>query len=365
MWRVGVLAIAACGRIGFAPLSDGALDATPDAPFEGHLVRVLHGTETLDLDLDVTLTAPIVPEHAFLVFTARSDETGPRSQTSGQITGPTQIHFHRPNNGRPMTVTWYVIELDDTASVQRGGLDSTVMPDIPIAPINLNESFALISWSNGFNSFDNDDFVNARLDPTSLHVAPGAFLNDWQVISMPSLVVQHGTVDLSGTSVVAPITPVPVDRTMLLLNWTIDLPDSGTTIGPDQVIGSLATDQLTITRGAPGELAHIVYQLVTFPPGSRVLTGETRFDNTQTSIAASLLAAWDPARSFAVTPAQPYYGTSTYVGDNNATCYIGGIMFTVDAASGIAVQLDRAAPFPVGNDTATASFQVVELLAAP
>jgi hypothetical protein len=354
VWRACIVALAACGRIGFAP----SLDAAPDAPPQGHLVRVLQGTESLQIDLDVTLPVPIITEHAFLVFSARSSGTGPRSQVSGQITGSTQIHLHRPDNSQPMTVSWYVAEFDDTVEVQRGQVDN--LTDIALAPIDPNESFVLISWSNGFNSLDNNDWDLPLLDATNLHVNPTAFLLYWQVVTMHGASVQRGVLDMPGTTATMPITPVPADRTLTLLNWTLDLPDSGTTIGPDQVIGALASDQLTTMRGAAGEVAHTAYQLVTFPVGTRVLSGQTTFDNTQTSLSTDLGTTWDPNRAIAVATAQPTYGASTFVGDLLNTCYVGGVMFTVDATSGNAVQLDRANVFPTGTDTATMAYQVVE-----
>jgi len=357
------------GDTGPMPDTSTPTDSGGDAG-TGMLQGFQSGTATLTgASLDVAITA-VDPSRSVLFFSLRGDVLDPRhGQVRGNLDGADNIRFNRTISGNDVTIAWYVAEFDARVSVQRGTAmipdTSTEVVSLP-SPVDPARSFALISSEVGGFGFDDNDHVRARLGSSStleLSIRSLSFVNlpvvEWQVVEMADATVQSGDVDIAWNEleVVVDVAAYDPSRSFLLLTWQ--------TGGSDSAIGThffrgrlLPPDQIAIDRGATVDSATASYFLVTLEDGSRVQTGDSRFDTTDTLVSATL-APVDRARSIAFVSGNQRGGISSLLGPPGTMTANPGVLWqSAELVADDRLELERGVTLGATTDS---TWFVVEL----
>lgn len=352
----------ACGRFGFST------DSPPDAPdgvdanasaFHAMVVRgtTVHMMENQDVMLDT----PVDPARTVVVAAARVSHIDPGCvYLSAQLLDSTHVQLARTCTATPAAVNWQVIEFDTSATVQRGTAANTLRVDFA-QPVDPDHSFVIATVRGGAVTFVNSDFRGPILDSTGL-VLPtaGGGAIEWQVVSSPNITVIRGGYPLADVAAQVAIPEVPLERSLLLLDWNMSSTDSGISLTDDLVVGELtAPNQLSLFRGTTGDVAQVAYQIVTFPPGVRVERGTVDFP-TGANVVTQPGGPWNRDRAFALLAGKQHsWGMVNVSGGGDP----GGVAlsYLLDAHQ---LRFERAILYPAPNQV-SARYQVVEFPAAP
>lgn len=310
----------------------------------------------------VTFDRPVDPTRTMVLAAASVSNIDPGCvYLTTQLLDPTHLTLARTCVATPAIVQWQVVEFDPSATVQRGVASNVSRIDFA-QPVDPDHSFVLASVRGGAVSFINEDYRGVILDATGLLLPTGTGVGaiEWQVVSMPSVDVVRGVYQLTGRTAQISIPNVPLDRSMVLLDWNMGSPDSGIRFADDLVIGELtAPNQLSLLRGSAGDVANVAFQVVSFPPGVHVERGTIDWP-TGANVITQAGGPWHLDRAFAMLAGKQHsWGTVDEAGGGDP----GGVAFSVrlDAAQ---LRLDRALLYPAPNQV-VAKFQIVEFPAAP
>ena len=207
----GLLAIlAACGRVGFAPLPD---DAPPTG--DGSLAQpsVQSGSTVipaLGTSSEVALT-PVDPAHSVLVFSVLAyADAAADALVLGELVDARTLHFERAGTGIDVAVQWSVISWRDW-SVQRGRkrlATDQLLATQSLMPVDFARSVPLLSMMVEGGPLDEDDKLRAYLDANreELRVElgkgnPDAITMAWQVVTLPTARVYHRALGMTSGQV--------------------------------------------------------------------------------------------------------------------------------------------------------------------
>jgi hypothetical protein len=319
--------------------------------------RVERGTVVVDAtQTGVTVPiAPVVREHAFVVFGVAVDSVQPQDGLfTGRIASESELRFERGMPGPAATITWQVLELDSGMTVQHGGMTtpenvSTVVQPIVEAP--LGESFVLVSWTQDAGTeYDNNDFLSARLvDATTLELRSGFAVGSptppdlpdqiqWQIVTIAGTRVQSGETTLGAvdTTVAATLQPVDLAHTLVFFTWWLD--SDTASIGRYCLHAALSEAELAFDRGATGasvtaEWFVVEWDRATVAADSAVVASGENLVNVP-------LGAFDPASSLVLLPAAQHYAATPLVG-LSPDDRLGVALFTAEAI-GSTLRLSRA-----------------------
>ncbi|HTL35223.1 MAG TPA: hypothetical protein VL326_18975 [Kofleriaceae bacterium] len=365
-----------CGRSQFAEIDAGgdAVGDAGDAPTSG-VIRVQSGTTIIGTGSTVALAsiAQVDPAHAFLVFTASVDSVDPGSgDVAGQL-GAVQLQFSRGGPGNPATVVWYVVEWP-LMTVQRGnvlhpgpGITSFTQP---IVPVNLGESFPMLSVYNGGTGYDEDDFVAVHFvasnqlffevgAPTGGSNMPDRI--EWQVVSIPGAKVQSGRSSLAtGMASTTPSLTTTVDpaHAMLVHSWFTSFDVAQ--IGANMLTGSLQASTVTLSRDpatTTGDLTDDWF--VIEHPSLNVQHGTTLLTQPTIGIEEAIQPV-DRARAFPLVPGR--YMQTPFAGSdpNDQIGVAAPHVFLTDPTIGDHIHIGRDSTL----DAAQATWSVIELPAS-
>lgn len=308
------------------------------------------------------LDIPVDPTRTVVLASARVSNIDPGCVfLSAQLRDSTHLRLARTCVKSPASVNWQVIEFDASATVQRGaGADG---PRVDFAqPVDPDHSFVIATVRGGAVSFINSDYRGPILDSTGL-VFPNGFGLDgveWQVVSTPNINVIRGVYQLADSTAQIAIPEVPLDRSLLLLDWNMSSIDTGIFLTDDLIVGELtAPNQLSLFRGTIGDVAQVAYQIVTFPPGVRVERGTVDFP-TGANVVTQPGGPWNPDRAFALLAGKQHsWGMVDVSGGGDP----GGVAlsYLLDTNQ---LRFERAIVYPAPNKV-SARYQVVEFPAAP
>ncbi len=382
-WLVLVVALTACGRIGFDGFTGGdtltdGLDANdgtdgPDGPDanDGAIkpsstAQVQSGTTTLTgVTVDVTIAA-VDPSKAFLMFGASNDGATPDGdadgfQLCGQLIGPTTLRFERAvNPGSPATITWYVVELSTGMSVQRGrgNLRNLTSLDAPLSPVDPAHAFPIISFRTLGGTYDGGDYLRARIEsPTSLAIvrseAEDQISNvEWQVVQLDAASVQSGLYNLAATALSGNVSINAIDpaRTLLLFTYSRGLTSTGLMGLRGRVVDATT---LTFDRdAADNDALSIAWYAIELPVGASVQRIPASFGPAQTTASLDIDAV-DRTRALALGGGVYYRG-----GKSPSLEDVRGLnTFTFELTSSTTLQLRRF----VAGDQVDLEAQVIEL----
>jgi hypothetical protein len=359
-WVIACVVLASCGRYAFDTEAD-----TLAAPPPAHIQRGLTVLSTTTRNTAVPIEI-VDPTHAVLWFTVAVNTLDP---SDGLVTGQleaAQVRFERGDVGTQVSIEWQVVELPTLFAVQRG---TAVDPgggvpkiQIPIAPVDLQRSFALSSWRNIGTNYDEDDYLLARFlgsDRLELEVGfpPGGSALppniEWQVVRFGGATVQSGEVPLDAATAMTTV-PLVADpaHSFLQLSWLSD-EDIGY-VAADLVRGQLTGDTLQIDRAMPGTPLR-VHWFVISSPALRVRSGIAALAAGQATFDAPLDPPVDVNRAFVLLPAEQHMAVTPYFG-MNPDDQVGIAWFTASlTASTVHVQRQSTL------DAAELSWSVVEL----
>ncbi len=276
---------------------------------------------TTQSTVTASLGSIVDPTRALLLFGISFDDTAPgSSQVSGNLTDGSTLTFWRDNTGSTVTIAWSVVEFSSSSgvTVQRG--TTATLPgspcsfDVTINSVNLSNAFPVISQYVSGGTYDNNDFVRAKLTgPTTLslttqNTGPSPGIVNWQVVEYPGATVQSGDVafnDAVDTSMtVNPATSVTVANSLLV--FTHDMGVAQNHFAQPNISGFTGSivdaNHLSFARTSADTTAGtdtITYYLVNFTDGTGVQTGTATWASTEATIAESLPAAVDTSRSVA------------------------------------------------------------------
>jgi hypothetical protein len=253
-----------------------------------------------------------------------------------ELTSATNLRITIFNAAGTEVVQWHVVEFSSGVTVQRSPVGGTLLAagtatfPVPIAAVNLAQTFVLISENMSSNSANIDEQWTVRAQLTSTtnlqltRDATGTAINvAWQVIQIASAAVQSGTatIAVNTTTVTAALNP-PVDlaRTFLVFSRS----------------GGSSSSGVEVLYQTTGEITNATTLTFTRAFGFN-------FANLQVDI------AW-----FAVRMTD---GTAVQRGLQGPSG-IGGASATMNAPLATAVVINRSVPFiSVRGDPATGSFQ--------
>lgn len=353
-----------CGRLGFSNQIPGdglvtsdAIDTNPPRAF------VYRGTTVHTMaDQDVVLDPPVDPTRTVVLAATRVTNVDPGCvYLSAQLLDATHLRLARTCAASPASVNWQVIEFDASATVQRGAAINTLRVDFA-QPVDPDHSLVIATVRGGAVSFINSDYHGPILDSTGL-IFPdgvGASVFEWQVVSTPNINVIRGVYQLTGSTADVAIPAVPLERSLLLLDWNMSTTDSGISLTDDLVIGELtAPNQLSLSRGTTGDVAQVAFQVVVFPPGVRVDRGTVDFA-TGANVATQPGGPWARDRAFALLAGKQHsWGMVNVSGGGDP----GGAAFSylLDTNQ---LRFERAILYPAPNQV-RAKFQVVQFPITP
>ncbi|MEW6684353.1 MAG: hypothetical protein AB1451_15760, partial [Nitrospirota bacterium] len=108
----------------------------------------------------------VVPAQSILWFEVSHNEASPNSGSiSGQITNGTTLTFQRQGTTGAVAIRYHVAYFSSGVTVQRGAAakNGAATVNVSISPVNLAQSFVLISERRSGGGFDGAGFVRARL----------------------------------------------------------------------------------------------------------------------------------------------------------------------------------------------------------
>ncbi len=324
------------------------MDSSPDAESAS---RVLTGTVSLaGLTTTSVPIPPVALDRSVLFLSATTVSIAPQDgQVGGRLIDASHLELHREQPSASGRVVWSILELGAGATVQRGteSSDSGVINvlSIRIDPVPLDRSFPLVSFSKAGFSYDQCDWVFARLVATdrleigvSANSADGVF--DWQVVTIDDARVLQGEAAMTSTDTakVVTIAPVPVDRSFLLASWGVTVATS--LIGPHAIEATLSSStSVSFQRLATGSPIALVYQVVTLPSGFRVEQGEATVAAGTSRVEVALPGA-DPARTIALLTGNQRSGASDLLADGSHD-QVGEIWYTARVIAGPSLVLER------------------------
>jgi outer membrane protein assembly factor BamB len=352
------------GTQSWSPLvTSGAIQSTLTwVPIDTGVQSVQSGTATLTTQtvLDVPIS-PVDLTRAVLFMTVSANSLTPSTaHVRGQLTSPTNLQFNRTAGGATVTVTWYVATFGAGVRVQRGSTTTTANPmNVPIAAVDRDRTFVLLSWQKPGSTFGADDVVRARLtSDTNLELSfvTGSLdgIADWQVVTMASASVQSGDVTLPGGSgsVTVPVSTVDTTRTFLLSSWTA----SADSIGANFIRGRISSPtQLTFDRGTttPASTINLTWYLVTLNDGSTVQSGNAGFGADITGVPVVLTSPVHLNRAVAFLSGNQRGGrtpdSGTSPNDNPGVAW-----FRADLMGPTTLQVERATTSAAGGAGVTA-----------
>ena len=311
---------------------------------------------------------------SFLVFGTSQTANEPRcGQVSGQITLATQVTFTRADTtGCPaVTIKWYVAEFASGVSVQRGtydwqGAGYPLPGNITLGtPVNLTKSFPVISYRLNGATFDNNDFLRAKLTTGSnLQINASAVMGvipqvvEWQVIEFTGASVQSGDLafaaaDFSKTAV-APgnFAAVVPGRSWLVYSYDVVVGGSGLELDPGkELVRGVITNGSTLTfdrtHNGGGATINLTWYLIEFTDGTSVQQQSEPFTAIETQRDVTISAV-STATSIAVAGGdylrggRTGYGSAVSGGDDN----VGVAWFTLDITSSTNLRIKRGVADP-------------------
>jgi len=317
---------------------------------------VQYGTATLAAS-SPTVTATLSPavdlNRSFLAFSVSEDTASPEfGQVSGQITNGTTLTFSRVAAfGAPaITVKWYVAEFQSGVFVQRGSQNiasggPTFNVTLPVA-VTLSKSFPIISLRAVDTSYDDNDFIKAKITTTtnlelsaSAPTPAGTRVVEWQVVQYQDANVQTGDVLFAGGigSLPGPLAPA-INTSKSWLLYTYDSA-SGTPANIGQkLVQGVITNGITLTfdRNNTGQAINLTWYLVEFTDATTVQRNSQAFTTAQTTLPVALTAV-DRGRSIAAAGGYGGGGRSNYSAADNT----GVGWFTLDITTPTNLQITR------------------------
>lgn len=363
---VALLAIEACGRLGYdsAANTGGDGDASPpvdapgDAPPPPPCAVAVQSGQT---DIDATnLTAieiePVDPACSFVVCSMRTATSAPGARVTCSLDAGGGLTFET-GVATTGTVAWQVVSHPDAVvqagTADLGGLENQLPVDI--AAVDPARSFVLINSAAPTSATDDDERVVIAAELTA---ADQLLLSRddngnlgvrarWQVVELASATVQRGReiLGMGTTSVDLAINPVAAGRGFVIasieLNTDIDGEEAAYRVMP-----TLADAQtLRLSRFAAPAPVTALWQVVELAAGSgavEAVTGSTVAPHDQLRFATA--TALDSTGSFALAYAAIDAGVSrTAMGASALTARIDGADLAVERSAEVGAQLDYSA----------------------
>ena len=303
-----VLALAACGRIGFEPPADApadiALDALPPAAVLSGTERIPGGTSFID----VTIPA-VVLERTLLTFSLSVVSFKPDDiKVTGRFLSPTQFRLERAGSEFAIDVRWSVVSWDGM-SVRRGrasGLAGTgpVETIMITPPVDVTRSFVIATHRDQGSAFGDDEFVEFELSAPDKLIARNRIANsttitlEWQIVELAQGVVRHGTATLPPVVTLAEVAVPTFDPSRAWLVYTHSASGNAPLEAQHQAISGRIVDanRLAFERGGGAGTAFVQWSLIELAGGS-VQHGTATVSDGQ-AITSEPIAPVDPSHSF-------------------------------------------------------------------
>jgi len=340
---VGLLALAACGRINFDPLGDSGTSHDCGVTLQsGDLVIDPASTSTI-----APLSVPLA--RTLLITTMREAEPSPAYGNTACALVAAGVQCQRLMSGTDyamstgaITVHWTAVTFASGVNVQRGLTTINGVNQVTIDPVDLASSFVILggAYMNTGVSWGTDEYIQGRLtDDHTIELTNllGISAVSWQVITVAGASVQSGDFALTDadTTQQIPIAAVDLEHAFPLISYTYD-----SDVGPLGVRVGMASpyigapDMLQIARAGTGAPLAGTWQVITVPylvhaGAASVIGGMTSYtfglplDPNTTVAFGTLMSVLGPSGG------QGYLSTASPVAD-----MVGEATFTMTTGAG-------------------------------
>ncbi|HXF49424.1 MAG TPA: Ig-like domain-containing protein, partial [Verrucomicrobiae bacterium] len=252
-----------------------------------------------------------------------NSSTANSNRVGFQLSGATTLNLQRLGSPTQATIVdWQAIEFNSGVSVQRRDTTfgtATTTVNVPIAAVNLSESFVLISVAtpSGTQNTDEEWTVRAHLtSSTNLELSRNqsgtAITVYWQVVTFTGASVQRGltSIGAGASSAAAAISSANPATSFLLLTQRGDAAVNG--IESQYMVRGQITSptSLNFDRISTTNSVEIAWQVITLTDGSSVQAGSIPLGSAASSGTATLSAV-NLSRSASFINVRGGSGTST------------------------------------------------------
>ena len=238
------------------------------------------GSNASDDNTGTITISSVTTSQTMVIAQCRNPNNARRGVASFELTGSTEITYHRYDDRSDVEVNLYVIEWDSNVSVQHGhestlAGDGTGLNDITITSVDTTKSLVFHSVCSAGSSGRNRNNLtaayltsgtNLRFDRNYLSGSDAVHVG-WQVVEFPSGTVQSGTTTVTSTDLTSDVTITAVadtSDTFVHHSLTSDNADNKETDGyPD--VSLTSTTNLRVERWLADEDITVAYQVAEIP----------------------------------------------------------------------------------------------------